>query len=97
MQRTQEFLRRVTGQASTIRMELDRAATAPMPHANGPVVPPPAPTDRKRSLASLPLFKKASEALGAQIWHVDDDFNPLAPPRPEKDSDSDSEADTDEG
>jgi len=29
----------------------------------------------------LPLFRKAGEALGAQIWHVDDEFNPAAPPR----------------
>ena len=61
------------------------------------VAPTIAPTDRKKSLAALPLFKKAGEALGAQIWHVDDDFNPVAP-RPakaNKDQAPDSEADTD--
>ena len=31
---------------------------------------------------TLPLFKKANEALGAQIWHLDDEFNPEAKPKP---------------
>jgi hypothetical protein len=38
-------------------------------------------SDRKKQLMGLPLFRKAGEALGAQIWHVDDDFNPVAPSR----------------
>jgi DNA polymerase-3 subunit gamma/tau len=65
---------------------------------NGPTRAPvvPAGVDRKRVLAALPLFKKASEALGAQIWHVDDEFNPAAPPRPQADKDRDPETDTDE-
>ena len=29
----------------------------------------------------LPLFKRANTALGAQIWHVDEEFNPEAAPR----------------
>ena len=78
VQRIQEAFRRVTGQAVAVKFEKERGATAPLAsnglHASAP------PTDRKRSLASLPLFKKATETLGAQIWHVDDDFNPVAPP-----------------
>jgi hypothetical protein len=27
----------------------------------------------------LPIFKKAGEVLGAQIYVADDDFNPVAP------------------
>ena len=76
MLRIQDLLRRVTGHTVTVRLEVDRSANAA---ANG-VASVAAPTDRKKSLASLPLFKKASDTLGAQIWHVDDDFNPLAPP-----------------
>lgn len=37
--------------------------------------------DRKKHLMSLPLFAKASETFGAQIWHVDDEFDPAAKPR----------------
>ena len=40
------------------------------------------PADLKKQLMNLPIFRKANEALGAQIWHVDDEFNPVAPPRP---------------
>jgi hypothetical protein len=52
----------------------------------------------------LPLFKKAGDTLGAQIWHVDDEFNPAArsrgakteEPRPEPDTESETETETDE-
>ena len=37
--------------------------------------------DRRSQLQSLPIFKRAAEALGAQIWHVDDEFNPYVPHR----------------
>ena len=100
-QRIQDILRRVTGQAITVRVEWDRTAVTPERNGSASVPPPPAPVDKKRSLAALPLFKKASEALGAQIWHVDDDFNPTAapPPAPKaaKDEDTDADTDTDEG
>ena len=98
VQRMQDALKRVTGQAITIRLETDARAEAP----NGTlptVVQQPA--DRKRSLTSLPMFKRASEVLGAQVWHVDDDFNPVAPPRPDakpdNGEDEDTETATDEG
>ena len=95
-QRIQDSLRRVTGQTIAVRFELDsntaaRPAGAPAA-ANLATV---APTERKRSLTTLPLFKKAAETLGAQIWHVDDDFNPIAPTAQPK-ADKDSDADTDE-
>lgn len=78
--RMQESLKRVTGATITIRVDVDRNAVvkpevAGAANTSAPVM------DRKKSLQALPLFKKASEALGAQIWHVDDDFNPIAPPR----------------
>jgi DNA polymerase-3 subunit gamma/tau len=95
-QRIQEALKRVTGQTVTVRFEVDASALA-QPVANGPPVVPVA--DRKRALSALPLFKKAGEALGAQIWHMDDDFNPAAPPRPasQPNKDQNPETDTDEG
>ena len=29
----------------------------------------------------LPLFQRAAAALGAQIWHLDESFDPTAEPR----------------
>ena len=81
---------------------MDRAAIATEQNGSPSAPPAPAPVDKKRSLAALPLFKKASEALGAQIWHVDDDFNPTAAPPPtskaatDQDIDGDAGTDTDE-
>ncbi len=95
VQRIQDLLRRLTGQTVTVRIELDRTASAPERHATAHQ--PPAPLDKKKSLATLPLFKKASEALGAQIWHVDDDFNPAAPPRSAQRAGGDDETTTEEG
>ncbi len=82
LQRIQESLRRVTGQAIQVRVELDSRASAPEKAA--PVATLSQAGDRKKLLQSLPLFKKASQSLGAQIWHVDDEFNPAAPPRAEQ-------------
>jgi DNA polymerase-3 subunit gamma/tau len=50
-------------------------------------------SDRRKQLMGLPLFRKAGEALGAQIWHVDDDFNPVAPAQPTNNTDPDREPD----
>jgi DNA polymerase-3 subunit gamma/tau len=95
VQRLQESLRRVTGQPINVKFETDPTPVSrPTP---GLAAATPAPTgqaDRKKTLAALPLFKKASETLGAQIWHVDDEFNPTAPPRTNKDGNT--EANTDE-
>jgi DNA polymerase-3 subunit gamma/tau len=87
--RFEEVLRRLTGQAVTVRVEKTSE-----PAGVGPEPAPVPVADRKKTLQALPLFKKAGEALGAQIWHVDEDFNPAAPrpaPRPAAD-----EADTEE-
>jgi DNA polymerase-3 subunit gamma/tau len=97
VQRLQDALKRITGHAVAVRTETDTSAAA---RPTAPVAPAALqPTDRKRSLGSLPLFKKASDVLGAQIWHVDDDFNPVAP-RPElgapKDAPADAEPTDDE-
>lgn len=94
--RFQDALKRVTGQPISVRVEIDRNPNAqPL---GGTQALAQAPTERKRSLASLPMFKKASDALGAQIWHVDDDFDPSAPPKAvaRKDGDAD-ETETEEG
>jgi DNA polymerase-3 subunit gamma/tau len=97
-QRIQEALKRVTGRAVAVRFETDAAA----PVATNGTPAPAVPVDPKRALASLPLFKKASEALGAQIWHVDPEFNPGAPrpaqrTNPEPNTRADTDEDTDEG
>src|SRR5262249_41326887 len=72
--RIQDALAKGTGQPATVRFELT-TGPPPTPPAgpNGP--------DRKKQLMNLPLFRKAGEALGAQIWHVDEEFNPDAAPK----------------
>ena len=45
--------------------------------------PQPSAPDRKKQLMGLPLFRRANETLGAQIWHVDDGFNPVPVQKPE--------------
>jgi hypothetical protein len=49
--------------------------------------------ERRKQLMGLPLFKKAGESLGAQIWHVDEDFNPTTPPQPATDPAPDADPD----
>lgn len=80
--RIQEGLQKITGEPTTVRMELLPPAipTTPDQTTSKPSVNPA--TERRKLLMTLPLFRKASEVLGAQIWHVDDEFNPAAPPRP---------------
>jgi DNA polymerase-3 subunit gamma/tau len=98
LQRIQEAFKRVTGQTISVRIEKDASAKPPEQAANAT---PPAPmqaSDRKKQLLTLPLFKKASQTLGAQIWHVDDDFNPVMPPRQDRTKpEGDTETQTDEG
>jgi DNA polymerase-3 subunit gamma/tau len=81
IRRIEETLERECGQPIKVVCELVTGpAPASLQASNGP--PRSAQTgDRKKQLMELPLFRKAGETLGAQIWHVDDDFNPIAPPR----------------
>jgi len=76
--RLQDALSRLTGQPALVRVERVTGAAAP---ANLPPAPTNGTGDRKKTLMDLPLFRRATEALGAQIWHVDDEFNPDAAPR----------------
>jgi DNA polymerase-3 subunit gamma/tau len=85
-------LQKVTGQAMNVRFELTtepspggsmRAATSPAVQA----------ADLRKQLANMPIFRKAGEVLGAQIWHVDEEFNPVAPPRSAASVQPDSETD----
>ncbi|MFM8274322.1 MAG: hypothetical protein ACKODX_18600, partial [Gemmata sp.] len=98
-QRLANAFRHLTGQLVSLRFELDRSATAQPVNTGSRTAALPAPTEIKRSLASLPIFKRASELMGAQIWHVDDDFNPNAPPKPviNKTDEYEDETATDEG
>ncbi len=94
---TQRFvnaLKQVTGQQVSVRFEVDHAATTQPADKGQPIPTVLAPTNSKRWLESLPMFKKASEALGAEIRAIDDDFNPHAPPKPV--AKTDDENDTDE-
>ncbi|MBN9120391.1 MAG: DNA polymerase III subunit gamma/tau [Planctomycetes bacterium] len=100
VQRIQDALRRITGQQIAVKFETDASPAAQPANSAAPAPPVFAPTNRKKTLESLPLFKKARESLGAEIRAIDDDFNPFAAPRPArtgKDQDEDSGTNTDEG
>ncbi len=73
--RIQEALGRLTGQPALVRIERISGEAGTQPAAINDV------PDRKKQLMDLPLFRHAGEALGAQIWHMDDDFDPDAAPR----------------
>jgi DNA polymerase III subunit gamma/tau len=74
--RIAEALAHLTGRPVNLRFDLAAGApTTPRPAPAGQ------PADRKKQLGTLPLFKRAGEVLGAQIWHVDEEFNPAAGPR----------------
>lgn len=93
VQRIQEALRQLIGQPVVIRVEV---VSGPTPANSKQVEASSPPTnqtaERRKRLMELPLFKKASEALGAQIWHMDSDFNPNAqPPKPVVSNDTESD------
>ena len=76
-ERLSEAFRQVTGTPATVKFDLDR-----MPSADDASQVPAAPAaggDRKKELLRLPLFRRAADVLAAQVWHVDDDFTPVAP------------------
>jgi len=68
-------LRTVTHKEWNVRVEKSAPPTAPTTLAQ---TPPPR-QDRTKDLLQLPLFKKAVDALGAQLVRVDEGFNPAAP------------------
>jgi len=92
----QEALRRVTGQPGVVRLEMTVGTTAPSGSRAANTTPAPnAAAERKKQLMGLPLFKKAADVLGAQIWHMDNEFNPAAPPPvPASETDNDTDTDT---
>jgi len=94
--RIEEALARETGQPIKVACELQTdwaAVPSPAPVAANGAPRSPQTGDRKKQLMGLPFFRKAGEALGAQIWHVDEDFNPvtsaLTANVPDPDSDPD--------
>jgi DNA polymerase-3 subunit gamma/tau len=91
LQRIQEALRQLTGQSLMVTVEIvyDPQVEAAV---NQPAATP-RPGDQRKYLLSLPLFKKAAESLGAQLWHVDDEFNPAATRRHSPNPGSESETD----
>ena len=97
LQRMQDALKRVTGQQIAVRIETDTSAAARTATTAGPAHAGLAPSNSKKALEALPLFKKAREALGAEIRAIDEDFNPSAAPRTNKDKDSDADTDEEQG
>ena len=73
-------LRHVTQKDWNVRVEKTPAAATP---SNLAMTPPPR-QDRAKDLLQLPLFKKAVEALGAQLVRVDEGFNPAPAPKPDE-------------
>jgi hypothetical protein len=47
--------------------------------------------EKKKSLMELPLFQRAAATLGAQLWHLDDEFDPHAAPPADKTEDANEE------
>jgi len=92
LRRIEDALQRVVG--SPVKVGIDLVTESPPPMSSDPPISRPHAGDRKKQLMGLPLFRKAGEALGAQIWHVDEDFNPVVPRRPT--SDTNPQADPDE-
>jgi DNA polymerase-3 subunit gamma/tau len=89
----QDALRRITGQPITVRVDL---VAGPDPVGQKPRADSRSggqTTERRKQLMELPLFKRAAEALGAQLWHADEAFNPVsarptaaAPPAADEDT-----------
>jgi DNA polymerase-3 subunit gamma/tau len=79
--RMQDFLQRITRQTVAVSIELATASSAetPAPPAVAATVNPA--TERRKQLQMLPMIRKAGESLGAQIWHVDEEFDPTAAPK----------------
>jgi DNA polymerase-3 subunit gamma/tau len=92
LRRIEDALKQVTGAPIKVYFELVSRSAPGIPATLPSAARMPQAADRKKQLMGLPLFRRAGEALGAQIWHVDEDFNPIAPPRPA----AEPEADPDE-
>jgi DNA polymerase-3 subunit gamma/tau len=99
IRRIEEILLRECGEPIKVACELvtdsgpERRPSQSVPSASPRPVQG---SDRKKQLMGLPLFRKAGEALGAQIWHVDEDFNPAVPSRTAGPNPTDTDSDRDE-
>ncbi|QDU20616.1 DNA polymerase III subunit gamma/tau [Urbifossiella limnaea] len=88
--RVQDALKRVTGKPVTVRFDA--------PPSGGPAespakLPATSAAERKKTLMTLPFFQKAADSLGAQLWHVDEAFDPAAvAPQPATPTDDTDEA-----
>jgi hypothetical protein len=79
--RTQEALRKITGQVWNLRVELVSEATA-LPASVAEAENSQSRSRRQRTEAmQLPLVKRAFEVLGAQFVHLDEGFG-AAPSEP---------------
>jgi hypothetical protein len=74
-----EALTSLTGQPARVRFE--QTAGPAVPKREAPAVASPQGPEVKSQIMNLPLFRHAREVLGAQVWHVEESFNPAALPR----------------
>jgi DNA polymerase-3 subunit gamma/tau len=75
LDRIDEALRKITGQAWSVRIESGSNAAAPLPAMAAEVEPTPSRYRRQRTEAlQQPLVQRAVEILGAQFVHLDDEF-----------------------
>ena len=79
LQKLQEALKKLLGKPATVRID-SVGGPNPMAAKTAPAASAAPAGDRKRQLQGLPFFKRAAESLGAQVWHVDEGFNPAAVP-----------------
>src|SRR4029079_19550777 len=79
LRRIEDALKQVTGMPIKVYFELVTSSAPGFPAPPPVAARVPQAADRKKQLMRLPLFRRAGEALGAQIWHVDEDFHPMAP------------------
>jgi hypothetical protein len=91
--RIREAVRTACGRPVEIRVRLVDVPRSEKANST-PLVNPAA--DKKRALMELPLFRRAAESLGAQIWHLDDAFNPEAAPVSEAAAVEDSQVEPEE-
>jgi DNA polymerase-3 subunit gamma/tau len=79
--RVQEGFKELTGQSIAVRFEqslLPPSTPVGVTSSSPPANPA---TERRKTIMNLPMFQKVQEVLGAQIWHLDEDFDPNAAPK----------------
>ncbi len=91
--RVEEALRKITGQACTLRQEYqgEEAAAASSGAPEESETPVSRSRRQREEALSQPLVRRAMEVLGAQIVHLEEDFGAALPPAEDRTSTSDTE------